>query len=106
MSLVTNVLLIGDYKGVKALNEGFIKQLDTHAFTRVSDCAGNKWLECDIYPGAFNHLNLAELVNAIDSAPWECPECVQLLVKEENDMRFREVELGISRERRRTINRN
>jgi hypothetical protein len=98
MSQVTNVLL------TTAWGEGFsaVHLLRQAGFTFIS-CndeglpvgwyAGTKMLECEIYPGAFNHLDLNKLVAAINAAPWESPESVQLFVQGQDEDRFREVDL-------------
>lgn len=50
---------------------------------------GTKFLEAGLYIGAYNHLDLQAFITHLRSIAWECPECVQLLVKEEEDERFR-----------------
>jgi len=55
--------------------------------------AGDKHLECNVYLGAFNYLNLAAFVATIKKVEWSFPNEVQLFVQEHNSVRFREVGL-------------
>lgn len=52
-------------------------------------------LECEICPGAFNHLNLADLIRAIREVDWDDAGSVQLFVQEQEDERLREVDLDL-----------
>ena len=53
-------------------------------------------LECEVFPGAFNYLDLAALVKAIREVDWDDPDGVQLFVQEQEERRLREVDLGLS----------
>jgi hypothetical protein len=57
--------------------------------------AGSKMLECQIYPGAFNHLELSDLIRAIREVDWDDPGSVQLFVEEQEQDRLMEVDLGL-----------
>ena len=50
---------------------------------------GSKYLECNIYVGAFNYLDLVRFLKHINSIQWDEPQDVQLFVKEQNDTRFK-----------------
>ena len=50
---------------------------------------GSKYLEASVYAGAFNQLPLDSLIEHLRSIEWEEPQCVQLLVQEQDDERFR-----------------
>ena len=52
-------------------------------------------LECEICPGAFNHLNLADLLRAIQEVDWDDPASVQLFIQEQEEDRLREIDLGL-----------
>jgi hypothetical protein len=52
-------------------------------------------LECQIYPGAFNHLELSDLIRAIREVDWDDPGSVQLFVEEQEQDRLMEVDLGL-----------
>ncbi len=55
---------------------------------------GEKYLECIIFIGAYNHLNVAEFIEFMKSkVNWEAPDLVQVFVKEEDDMKFKILEL-------------
>lgn len=56
---------------------------------RDSLWGGGKHPECDVYAGALNHADLAGLVAHIERIPWQCPEFVQLFVKDQHDLYFR-----------------
>lgn len=103
MSVVTNVILktgLQEELGVQQVNER-LSSLDSHHSPFVScddtrkgmrSYAGSKALEIDLYPGAFNHLHLQDLLDSIRAAHWDEPEEVQLFVQGETDTRLREVE--------------
>jgi hypothetical protein len=46
---------------------------------------GTKYLECCLYLGAYNHFNAQAFLAYLRTYPWEDPESVQLLVKEQYD---------------------
>ena len=54
---------------------------------------GGKFLEARIYIGAFNYLELSEFVEHVKSLDWDEPECVQIMVKEQDDDRFRLIDV-------------
>ncbi|UOQ67084.1 hypothetical protein [Hymenobacter volaticus] len=54
---------------------------------------GSKRLECSLLIGAYNHLNLNELISFMRTMKWEAPEWAQLIVREEEDFKFRIVDL-------------
>ena len=105
MSVVTNVLLktsAGDRNRIANLNEAFASgqkfvSCDDESLPR-GWYAGTKMLECEIYPGAFNHLDLAKFVDAIRGVDWDDPHSVQLFIQEQEEGRLREVDLGLSGE--------
>jgi hypothetical protein len=102
MSVVTNVVFktsAGDKRRIVKLNAAF------QAGKKFASCddeslergwyAGDKMLECEVYPGAFNNLQLAVLIEAIRKVEWDDPGSVQLFVQEQEDARLREVDLGL-----------
>jgi hypothetical protein len=102
MSVVTNVILktsTGDQSRISKLNELF---RSGGSFVSCSEeslprdwYAGSKILECQICPGAFNHLQLDQLVAAIRQVTWDDPRSVQLFVQEQEEERLREVALQL-----------
>jgi hypothetical protein len=103
MSYVTNVILktcLREERGIAQLNGilksdgGFISCCDSSL--PPGWYAGTRALECSIYPGAFNYLDLDELVSAIRMTEWNRPRWVQLFVQEPEEHRFREVELYLT----------
>jgi hypothetical protein len=56
---------------------------------------GSKSLECELYLGAFNHLDLDEFIKHVRTISWRVPECVQIIVKEQEDMKFTIIDLDL-----------
>ena len=55
---------------------------------------GSKYLECNILIGAYNHLVLENLIDFLRTQiKWHMPEYVQLFVKEQDDFKFRIIDL-------------
>jgi hypothetical protein len=103
MSVVTNVVLkisIGDKSRISKLNELFqsgrnFVSCDDDSLPR-GWYAGTKILECEIYPGAFNHLDLDGLVAAIRRIDWDDPQSVQLFVQSQEQVRLMEIDLNLA----------
>lgn len=104
MSRVTNVILktACDDSGIKKLNEIFragvpFVSCDDESLKPQSWYAGTKALEIDIYPGAFNHLDLNELVSAVCSVQWDDPEELQLFAQLEDKTKLAEIPLPLKK---------
>jgi hypothetical protein len=54
---------------------------------------GTKFMEANLYVGAFNHFDLDDFVAFLKTVKWEEPEDVQLIVKEEWETKFRIIEI-------------
>lgn len=55
---------------------------------------GSKRMGANIFIGAFNYLNIEELIEFLRTTiKWESPESVQLFVKEEGDLEFSVIQL-------------
>ena len=67
---------------------------DDDAVNRTSWYGGTRFLEAEIYIGAFNYFPLKDFINHLKQIKWENPNSVQLIVKEENDEKFRIIELS------------
>lgn len=50
---------------------------------------GSKILETPLYVGAYNHLDLDKLMEHLKSINWLMPECVQIIVKEQDSEKFK-----------------
>lgn len=97
MSEVTNLILhlsIFDTDQLPAVNAFF--QSAREGFVSLDDDSlpkgwygGTKFLEAELYAGAFNHLYLDELVSHLRSIAWREPAAVQLVVKEQEDLKLR-----------------
>ncbi|NVO30788.1 hypothetical protein [Hymenobacter lapidiphilus] len=104
MSRVTNLMIAfnssEDSKGVIEQLRKFTYRNLPFNITSVKDeklpeswYGGTKYLECNILLGAFNHFEIKPLVEYMRQMTWDSPECVQLIIKEEWDVRFRIVEV-------------
>jgi hypothetical protein len=105
MSKVTNLIiatsLIEDIEYLK----GKFKQHTTPGYSidivSVDDeklpkgwYGGNKFLEVNLFIGAYNYFNLENfLMFCKQEINWEMPESVQIFVKEQDDLRFRIINL-------------
>lgn len=55
---------------------------------------GTKRLECNVLIGAYNYLDLESFLTFLRTEiNWEAPDLVQVFVKEQNDMKFRLIDL-------------
>jgi len=56
--------------------------------------AGSKLLTANLFLGAYNHLDLSKLITFLrNEIIWDSPSSVQLIVKEEGDLRFRLIDV-------------
>jgi hypothetical protein len=62
-------------------NHGKLERVEGHA-------GGRKAFQAVVLLGAFNYLDIDDLVNAIAAQRWEAPEDVQLFIKREHDDTF------------------
>ncbi len=94
MSEVTNVILTtAAGETIHALNAAW-DFAGCPMFSDVSyTSAGCKHLECNVYLGGFNHLDLERFIATVKGIAWDYPASVQLFVLEEHDERFREIGL-------------
>ena len=106
MSYVTNVILVtGADDGWGKEGEGWLEDKYTNAcvlidhiakkhphskrFERIghrANTGGNKCLECDVFVGAVNHLDVDALLECFYAIKWENPEAVRLLLDTESDV--------------------
>jgi hypothetical protein len=101
-SVVANVVpktSVGDKDRIAKLNKVFRSGKE---FVSCDDdslprgwYAGGKFLECEIYNGAFNGLVLEELIEAIRNVDWDDPRRVQLFIQAQEEDRLKEVDLGL-----------
>ncbi len=95
MSLVTNTILVtsaSDDEKIEQVNKffpedgqkGFVS-CDSTIHPDSAWYGGSKYLECMVYIGAFNYLDLEALKEHLTSIEWERPEAVQLLTMEQEE---------------------
>lgn len=98
MSNVTNVILttfIDEHNALaevnKALAEAGHSPLISCADPRLPQgwYGGDKFLEVDIFIGAYNNLNVPHLVKACKAAPWDDPGAVALFIRGQWDDCFK-----------------
>jgi hypothetical protein len=104
MSWVTDVLLLTglqegfdenfetleEIPAIKAINVwleqnefGTLDELHEHVL------GGGKAMQALVYGGAFNFLRIEEFIRLVRAQPWQEPDNVQLLLKNEDEGRFR-----------------
>ena len=54
---------------------------------------GTKYLECNLYIGAYNYMDLEKLITDLKKIKWEDPDFVQLIVKLQDDDKFKIIDL-------------
>lgn len=97
MSYVTNLIL---YIGIGNDVDEKIKEVNKYfedngtGFVSVEDeslpdgwYGGTKYLECDLFIGAFNYVNLNGLIRHLKTIKWN--HVVQLMILDENEEKFR-----------------
>lgn len=57
---------------------------------------GSKFLEADVWVGAFNYLDLPALIEFLRLLPWKNPKSVRLFVQEQDDMCFSQRDIGLA----------
>lgn len=100
MSYVTNLILHMDgmeeeQERIQEVNAFFDER--TRPFIGLHDTellphgwyGGSKYLECHVYVGAFNYLDLDGLLKHLGTVKWSYPAEVQLFIKDENEETFR-----------------
>lgn len=83
-----------DGNSINLISADFLRK--TNIFgkdNRKSWYGGNKFLEVPLYIGALNHFNLQNFIAHLNDINWEEKEKVQLIVKQEDDEKFKIIEL-------------
>src|SRR4051812_24923201 len=103
MSWVTDVLLtfnleermdddFNELESCQAL-DNINSWLDEHEQGKLDDLSthvgsGGKAMQCHVYGGAFNFMEIDEFIGLVLSQPWKRPESVTLLTKDEEQDAF------------------
>lgn len=105
MSQVTNLILsfsVGEQEElmIKEVNSflSFGKEINLVSMDFQKNAGyrwygGTKFLEANLYVGAFNYFDLEGFISHLKKIKWEEPKMVQLILKEEFDERFRIIDL-------------
>src|SRR5829696_5298903 len=104
MSVVTDLIITCGLSEENGADENFPAIDHINRYLESDGCGklthlnghegGTKHWQINVFGGAFNHLRLAELADAVRTAPWDNAGSVTILVKlEENEM-MREVLLA------------
>ena len=91
MSHVTDIILVTflDDEGTGLTDLNTFLQKRSKPLTRVDDHTETpRVLQCNVFIGAYNWLNIPDLLTVFSTCQWEYPECVQLMLKDENDNTF------------------
>jgi hypothetical protein len=94
MSTITNIMLITecmcDPKRIETINT-YLKHEYGHGLVQVDDYVGakdRKAFEADVYMAAYNVFDTKGFLKCFYSIKWEYPECIQLLIKLQDDDKF------------------
>lgn len=106
MSWISNIILnlgCGGIRGeelIAQVNEFFERYHETGTgLVLVDDTQlppkwyGKQRLECCLAIGAFNHLDLDGLIRHLRTIEWPYPDDVQLIVKDQEDLRFHVIDI-------------
>lgn len=106
MSTITDLILITciddavvinnkEFLNVNRINQWLKENIERPADTikdllEVSGMSypGNPILQCDVFIGAYRSFETEELIEVFNAVPWQYPESVMLLIKEEYDESF------------------
>ncbi|WP_346927121.1 hypothetical protein [uncultured Arthrobacter sp.] len=96
MSVVTNVVIHYDTLEPNELPHAIASWFEERhsGISSITDggarafWGGEKNPECDLLAGAFNYLELDEMLAYLAALPWEYPQSAQVWVKEQSDARF------------------
>lgn len=99
MSRVTDIILITaiddgastdqEHPNVDQLNDYLKSQHGGCSLVQVDHRAGgSKAMQCDVFMAAINYLDHGALLAHLEAISWETPECVQLMLKGEEEDRF------------------
>ena len=100
MSSVTDIILIAmindgsnDQDKSKHPNadiiSNYINQNHKYGLVKIDPYAGDeKAMQCDIFMCATDGLDTAGLIELFNSIKWQDPDCVQLMLKDEQDDAF------------------
>ncbi len=66
---------------------------DKGGVNRTRWYGGSKFLEAEIYIGAFNHFPLKDFIDHLKQIEWKNPNSIQLFVKEQDDEKFKLLDL-------------
>jgi len=107
MSRVTNLILtfsVGEdeFKCIQAINNYRYRNLKMNLVSvdfnkdmekGITWYGGTKFMEARIYMGAFNYLEIDDFRNYLRTLDWENRDLVQLIIKEQDDDKFKIIEL-------------
>lgn len=85
VSVVTNICMlshIDDQEKFAQLNERLGSRY--HLRRVIYECGGTKYLEMDVWTGAFNHFHLPDLINAISKTEF-CNETLAFVAEQDDD---------------------
>jgi hypothetical protein len=94
MSSITNVILIFDSLESDDLANKYLSNFPNKNsildIVSIHDPSlpnkwygGTRYMEANVFIGAYNHLDLSEFIDYLKRIEWEYPESVQLFVREE-----------------------
>ncbi|WP_430405741.1 hypothetical protein [Fluviicola sp.] len=85
---------ISDGSSINLVSADYLRKANSFGRdNRKSWYGGTKFLERPLYIGAINHLDLDDFITFLKEIDWEEKEYVQLIVKQEQDEKFKIIEL-------------
>lgn len=93
MSHVTDIILIDSGLNYSKYFKEIERWLEEHhhwcSLRQLNEKAGgNKVMQCDVFMGAFNHMDIEAFIEYFNSVEWNDREGIQLLIKDEHDDEF------------------
>lgn len=97
MSVVTDIILItfiedgsgeNEHLNVDLLNKYLLDHYRCELVKVDNYAGGNKCMQCDVFIGAINYLDIDNFINQINKISWEHPESLQFLLQKEEDEYF------------------
>lgn len=99
MSTVTNIIVTSSIMNEEhhQLLAGVNEKLKEYGFfVNVTKYATSyRVVEAQVWLGAFNHLDLSVLLDAICEAPWEDPEDLRMFIQRQDDNSFSCLEISV-----------
>lgn len=86
---------VSDGSSINLVSADYLRKVNSSELdNQKSWYGGTKFLERPLYIGALNHLDLEDFINYLKEIEWEEKEYVQIIVKQEQDEKFKIIEIN------------